>query len=78
MKRYDEALTDYDAAMSLDSGLADAWLGAANVHYKAGHFEDAASRFDKALSLKPELADAWLGRGNVFNEAGGYDEALAD
>ena len=50
--------------------LADAWLGAANVHYQARHFEDAASRYDRALSLKPELADAWLGRGNVFNEAG--------
>ncbi|HYA05101.1 MAG TPA: tetratricopeptide repeat protein, partial [Xanthobacteraceae bacterium] len=76
-KRYDEALTAFDKAITLEPDLAEAWLGRGNVCFDLKRHDEALAAFAKALALKPDLAQAWLGRGNIFANLRRYDEAFA-
>ena len=77
-KQYDLALSDYEAALKLDSTLHTAYNNRGVIEATAGDYEKALRDFSKAISLKPDYTDAFRNRGQVkqiFNDVPG---AVAD
>jgi len=58
LKRFDDALQDYDKAISLKPDYVDALSNRGNVRQKLGRFEEASKDFDRAIALKPDHASA--------------------
>ena len=77
-KRYQQALTDYTTALTLDPHLDRAHYGRGVAHRFLRHYDDALADFNHALELNPD--DAWsiAIRGATHRLAGHYDDALAD
>ncbi|MYU48400.1 tetratricopeptide repeat protein [Streptomyces sp. SID7803] len=77
--RYDQAVTDFTAALELDP--TNAWtLGSrGEAHREAGWYDRAVTDFTAALELNPPT-NAWtLGsRGQAHQQAGRYDQAVTD
>ena len=51
--RYDEALTDADAAVAADATVPDYFITRARIQEAAGRRDDAIADFSKALELDP-------------------------
>ena len=75
LKRYDDALTDYDKALQISPDFAEAWLGRGNVFFELNRPDEAQAAYDKALALNPELPNAWVARGNIDYGFLRYDQA---
>jgi tetratricopeptide (TPR) repeat protein len=69
---FDEAITDFDAALAIDPQYAAAYVGLANVYNLLSQYTDApatesyakaATAADTALALDPELAEAYAAKG---------------
>lgn len=78
MKRYEEALADFNEAIRLDPANASAYANRGYTYLALGHIEQADSNFDKAITLEPGFAKAYVGRGSALNELGSCKEALAE
>jgi tetratricopeptide (TPR) repeat protein len=75
-QRFDEALADFDKAIALDAGLAEAFNNRGAALYKLGRFDDAVASYDRALALEPD-AETYSSRGLALHVRGRLDEALA-
>jgi protein O-GlcNAc transferase len=64
LKRYDEAITHYDKALSLKPNYAEAWSNKGNTLNELKRYDEAITHYDKALSLKPDYAEAWSNKGS--------------
>jgi Tfp pilus assembly protein PilF len=76
--RFDEALKDYDKALSLKSDHWEAFNNRGNVLQGLGRFDDAIADYSKAISLKPDYVDALSNRGAALKELQQFDEAMVD
>jgi len=78
MRRYEEALTDFTAALEL--GVDQGWvLANRGVAYRQmSRYEDALADFDRALELDYNQAWAIASRGETYRLMERYEEALAD
>lgn len=78
LKRYPEALADYQHALTLDpddpNNRYAVGVGMMNVN----RYAEAVAAFDKVLEIKPEYAQARLGRGLSNLELGNRDVAIVD
>jgi len=73
---YTYALEDFDAAIGLDAGLAEAYLGRGEIYYHVREWSAAAEDFERAQALNPDLAGAHAWRGYLFSEWREYGPAL--
>ncbi len=73
---YTYALEDFDAAIGLHAGLAEAYLGRGEVRYHVREWSAAAEDFERAQALNPDLAGAHAWRGYLFSEWREYGLAL--
>ena len=71
LKRFDDALSAYDRAISLAPDLADAWLGRGKVLSQLARHADAQSAYTKALELKPDLTRTRELRDELKRKPGG-------
>ena len=76
LKRYEDAVADFDKATLLDTYFYDAFCSKGNSLCQLKRYDEAFAAYDKALSIKPDLAEAWLGRGNVFFALNRDEEAI--
>ena len=76
IRRNDEALAAFDAALKLAPDLVAAQLGRGHVFCYLRHYDDALTVYDQIIAFNSELAEAWVGRGNVYLQLGRHDEAL--
>lgn len=77
----DLAMQDYDQAIRLKPGYADAFNSRGVLYADKGDAERAVQDYDEAIRLKPEkqtLAWAFYNRGNVFAQKGQYERAIQD
>ena len=76
LKRFDEAIQDFDRAISLNPTNAEAYsnLGITENHLK--HYDNALAKYDEAISIDPKCAEAYSNRGITLGELKKYDEAL--
>jgi predicted O-linked N-acetylglucosamine transferase (SPINDLY family) len=77
LKRYQEAITDYDKALTLKPDYAEAYSNKGATLNELKRYEEAIAHYDKALSLKPDYAEAYSNKGATLNELKRYDEAIA-
>jgi len=83
---YDQAIADYDQAISLlPKTFAIAYFNRGSAYNNQGLDDQAIVDFTKAISLEPKggvpdfnLADAYYYRGCAYEHKGLYDEAIAD
>jgi len=72
-----EAVKNFDRAIELDAGFADAHGNRANILADVGMPEEALKSFDRALALNPASAADWINRGALLQGLGRLDEAIA-
>jgi tetratricopeptide (TPR) repeat protein len=74
-----EAVRQIDAALKINSRVADAHLNRGNALLRLKRFDESLASYDKAIALKGERDPALLNcRGSVLRNLGRLDEALAD
>jgi tetratricopeptide (TPR) repeat protein len=74
--RIQEAISDHDRAVSLDSNAFTRWARAETLQ-KAQRLKEALSDYDTALRLAPDNAQSLVGRGRVLASLGQHDAAIA-
>ncbi len=71
------ALAEFETALSLDPGFADAHNAIALLLSNAfGKFEDSIAHFRRALEIRPGFSEAKVNLGVVLSQQGRYDEAI--
>lgn len=70
------AVADYDAAVALDPGYADAYNNRGVEFGKEGQLGRAISDFSKAVALRPAFYQAWYNLGKAFEETGRFGLAI--
>ncbi len=73
-----EAISDYDNALSLNPRLVYAWFNKGNIYYGAGDFTSAIQCYSDALKIDPEFGEAYFNRGLSYLRAGNRNQAFAD
>jgi tetratricopeptide (TPR) repeat protein len=76
---YDNALKEYDAAISIDSNCYDAYCSRGAMWlYGKNHPENAIRDFTKAIAINPQGAFTYVLRGQAWYEIMEYDKAIED
>lgn len=75
--RWQEALVDYDGAISLDPAHARAYCNRGSVLDQLARWNEALESYDKSLSLNPGDFLSHYNRGSALKELKRFDEALA-
>jgi Tfp pilus assembly protein PilF len=77
--RAQEALREFDEALRIDDGFAEAHLGKALVLELAyGKLSDAETEYRRALALRRDYPEAHNDLGQLLAKAGRYDEAVPE
>ncbi len=78
LKKYDDALTKFNAAISLDENYALAYKERGNSYYKKAEYAKALEDFNKYASLAEDIEDAtfYYNKGWCENELGKYNDAV--
>ena len=77
-KRYDDAMTAFEHALTLDPKCADAWNGIGRVNYNIGTPEAAIAAYERAIAIDPHCDHAYYGIGILLStKLGKYEEAIA-
>ncbi len=85
LKRYPEALADFDTALKLGSESAgtdaaesgSVWLGRGKTLLKLKQYKDAVFSFDQSIELQPHNASAWVMHGNALYALKRYPDAIS-
>lgn len=76
---YPRAEADFQRAVAMDPGHADAWLNYGIAHYQQGKMGSATTMFERALTLRTrDPALAYFGRALVKEDTGDVRGAYAD
>ncbi len=73
-----EAIKDYDRAISLNPKYADAYNNRGKAKFEMGNKPEAIADLDRAISLNPKSAEAYFNRGNAKSDLGNQLEAIKD
>lgn len=76
LKKYDNALKDYNAAIKIDSSKAMYYYSLADVDFIVGHTRDSKDEFQKCINLDPKNTDAMLRLGEIYFDVKKYDDAI--
>jgi tetratricopeptide (TPR) repeat protein len=77
-ENYKAALTDYNAALSLQKTNANWWRERAYVQDELGNKQASIADYSEAIKLEPEDAATYGYRADAYDFLGKSDEALAD
>jgi len=78
MGRYDEAITDSNAAIGLDPRNPQYWCQRADLRAKKQMYPDAIADYTAALERAPDFVWAFRGRGQAYLGQGNAKAALDD
>jgi tetratricopeptide (TPR) repeat protein/S1-C subfamily serine protease len=79
--QYQEAISDYSAALALDPGYDSIYNDRGLAYKDSNQYEKALADFNKVIALNPDADDihkAYYNRGLTYVKADKYQEALAD
>jgi len=77
-KRYDDALADYDRAIELAPGMAEAWSNRGMFHRLRGNLVRARADLDRAIELAPSHAPMHYNRALIRQLEGDLAGAISD
>ncbi len=72
------ALSDFDAALSIDPAMFEAMTGRARALNGLGRWAEGIAQFDAAIARRPRDVNALMGRGAAHLSLGDWAAALAD
>lgn len=75
-KRYDEALTAYEAILERYPEAALAYVGVGNIHAIRGEYDDALEYYAGALHLRKDFLPALVMSGHAYAKQGLLEKAL--
>jgi RHS repeat-associated protein len=73
LSKMKEALTDFDNAIKIDSGYAEAYLFKGSIYQFAEDSKLAIEYYSKAIKANPEYADAYMMRGLLLRTSNKKD-----
>ena len=73
-----EAVSDFDKALSLNPRVVYAWFNKGNIYYEAQDFTSALQCYSEAIKIDPEFGEAYFNRGLAYLNAGNKVQAFAD
>lgn len=76
-KRFEEALTEVEAAIKADSASLQAHFVAGNLKARLGRKEEALVHFQSAIRINPSKTKPYLRAGKICLEQKKYDDALS-
>ena len=76
--RLQEALADFNSALSIDPRLVYAWFNKGNIMYDSGDYNSAVKFFTEALKIDPEFGQAYFNRGLSYLQSGDKNRAFSD
>ncbi len=62
-----QAVRDYDKAISLDNGFAEAYNNRAYTYMMLTKYDLALPDLDKAIKIRPDYVHALMNRGDIYN-----------
>jgi len=74
----EEALADFNRAITIDPKKAAGYLGRANTLNIMGQYEKAIADYNITLEINPEIAEAYVNRGSAYSHLGEIEKAIAD
>lgn len=78
IKRYQQAVDDYEVAIKLRPDVATHHHGLAATYLPMGEYEKAIAEFSRSIELEPLRSSAWHGRGLAYRALGKNLFALHD
>ena len=78
LKRYNEAIVDYNKVMELDPKDALAYKNRGLAYYSLKRYDEAIADCNKAIELDPKDAMIYHNRGVAYRDLERDDEAIAD
>jgi hypothetical protein len=78
LKRFEEALADYDRFLTVRSGNPDIFNNRGNALSELGRPQEAMASYDRALALDPNLPEVLINKGHVFTDLHRFEDALAE
>jgi tetratricopeptide (TPR) repeat protein len=72
---YDQAIQNFDDALSTDFMNEEAHRGLARAQELAGHIEEAEATFKRAIQLKPDYWEGYNGLGWFYYRHNNYEDA---
>ena len=79
MENYQHAAKDYNRAIKMDPGVAEAYVNRGNLWFLVNHFDKAIVDYDRSLELgfgRPHVA--LLNRGMAYENTGKFVDARKD
>jgi tetratricopeptide (TPR) repeat protein len=74
--RYEEAVTNYDRSVELNSELPEAWSNRGLSLKNLERYEESIANYDKAIELTPDFSSAWYNRGISLDILERHEEAI--
>jgi tetratricopeptide (TPR) repeat protein len=74
----DRAIAEYNEALRLDPGNAEAYYGRGLAYDSKDDYDRAIADLSSAISIKPDWPVAFYKRGLVYSEADKYSSAISD
>jgi tetratricopeptide (TPR) repeat protein len=68
-------MENFDRAIDLDPGYAQAWYCKGEALRLQGMYDEAVAILDRAIEIEPEVKEAWLSRGLTLTALGRDREA---
>jgi tetratricopeptide (TPR) repeat protein/S1-C subfamily serine protease len=73
-----EAIVDYDRAITLNPKYSTAYMNRGNARSELGNKQEAIVDYDRAIAINPKFAKAYNNRGVAKSELGNKQEAIID
>ena len=77
-EKWDEAFAEFDEAIRLNPGYAEAYDGRGSAYLNLGEPERAIEDYSDAIRLNPQLAVAYYNRGNAYFDLAEDERAILD
>ena len=77
-RKYDEAIADFDSALSLDPDYATGLYNRARCWRAKKDYDKAISDYTKAINLTTDHSLYYQGRGTLYETMGDFDNAIKD
>jgi tetratricopeptide (TPR) repeat protein len=78
LRRWDQAIADYTAALKLNPGFPAFWFYRGLCYAAKGEHRKAAADFSQCIQLNSKVPACWFNRGNAWLNLGRKQKALAD
>jgi tetratricopeptide (TPR) repeat protein len=75
---YDQAIADYNQAISLNPKFAGAYTNRGNAYGIKGEYDRAIADYTQAIALDPKSAYAYIVRGSAYYFKGQKNQAIQD